>query len=159
ALGSRVDCRSDLFSVGIMAWEMATKRRFWREEKDGNAILERLVTGDFERSPRAVAPDVDPQLDAICQRALAQRADDRYASAAESRFALETFLEDRTGGQRKDIGKYVLDRFGSEKNQIGSIIQSQLADLARTSEVKPVSLVPAPLGVEGSDSLKRPAAG
>ena len=44
--------------------------------------MKRLVAGEMPPSPRAVCPSVDPKLDAICQKALSFRPEDRYATAA-----------------------------------------------------------------------------
>ena len=55
AMGQLVDRRADVFSVGIMLWEVATRRRLWKDMDDLN-IVQALVGGSLKSSPRAIDP-------------------------------------------------------------------------------------------------------
>jgi eukaryotic-like serine/threonine-protein kinase len=88
--GEAVDRRSDIFSVGVMLWEVATGRRLWRDH-DEIGVFRRLATGDLPLQPRGVQI-VHPELFQIAQRALAVDPCQRYASADEMKQEVEDFL-------------------------------------------------------------------
>lgn len=81
-----LDGRSDLYAVGVLLFEMLTGRVPFDGE-DGFAIGYRHVT---EEPPSLASYGIDgqPQLAAVLARALAKRAEDRFANAEEMRVAL-----------------------------------------------------------------------
>jgi len=81
ARGAVIDRRSDIFSLGIVLWEMVTTQRLYRGEND-LATLQLIITQP-PRLPSSVRPEVPPELERIILRALAQDPDDRYATAAQ----------------------------------------------------------------------------
>ena len=83
-----LDPRSDLFSLGVVIYEMATNRRPFASVSPADT-----VTNVLEVDPpplTKVASDRPAALQAIVQRLLAKRADDRYQSASELRDALRS---------------------------------------------------------------------
>lgn len=130
AIGQAVDRRVDIFAVGVMLWEAATGKRMWKD-KDDLQIVQALIGGDIPRSPRAVNPDVPEVLDAICQRALAQAAADRYPTAEAFRIDLEQYLID-TGilsRARRQIPAALDALFKDKRTEIRALIEKQLADV------------------------------
>jgi len=91
--GSQLDCRSDLFAVGVMLWESIARRRMWGARSDAE-IVRSLVLDDVPQIRQAL-PDVDPELARICDRSLAIRPDERYLSAEQFQTDLETYLGSR----------------------------------------------------------------
>ena len=83
-----VDARADLFSLGIMMFETLTGDwpYTWETKRD---LLGKVMKGDLERHPATRRPDVPEWLDAIVARALAHAREDRFASAAAMKAALE----------------------------------------------------------------------
>ncbi|HEX4592082.1 MAG TPA: serine/threonine-protein kinase, partial [Gemmataceae bacterium] len=77
--GHRVDGRSDIFSLGIVFYEMLTGRRPFRG--DTLSVLAEQITNDDPKPPRQIADDVPRELERICFRALSKRASDRYTTA------------------------------------------------------------------------------
>ncbi len=90
AWGERIDHRSDIFSAGIVLYEMLTSQMLYLEE-DIPRLLEMVRKADI-KPVRTLRKDVPPQLERIVMRALAKRAADRYPSAGELATDLERFL-------------------------------------------------------------------
>ncbi len=122
AFGGAIDRRSDVFAAGLLLWEAATGKRFWGELDDLD-VIRALVAGDFDPSPRSVDPSVPAALDAMCCRALASRAEDRYATAGELRDTLEAFLSESIVNARRRLGLLVAGMFAKERADVRAVIQ------------------------------------
>jgi hypothetical protein len=94
-------------------------------------VVQLLVAGDVPRSPRSVNPDVPKELDAICVKALAHKATDRYATAQEFRDDLEQYLMDTglIGSARRQIPSALDTLFKDKRAEIRAIIEKQLQSL------------------------------
>ncbi len=90
AHGRPIDRRSDLFSLGICAWEMLTGERAFRRDNDRETVLA-IRAGEIE-PPSRHAP-VDPALERVVMRALAVDPDARFGTARELREALDAYRE------------------------------------------------------------------
>ncbi|HEX5387050.1 MAG TPA: protein kinase [Gemmatimonadales bacterium] len=84
--GKPLDGRSDVYSLGVLAFEMFTGRLPFSGKTAQEAMLARLKGGP--QRLRAVRPELPSKLDAIIARALEIRPDDRYASMNEMSDAL-----------------------------------------------------------------------
>jgi eukaryotic-like serine/threonine-protein kinase len=145
AVGQHVDRRADLFSMGVILWEIATGRRLWKD-KDDLQIVHELVSGNIMASPRAVDPNVPEAMDRICQRALATKPEDRYATAEEFRADLESFLAD-TGhlvDARRKLAPSICTLFEDKRDEIRAVIEKQLMalDEKASGEFEPVAIQP-----------------
>lgn len=140
ARGETVGAASDLFSVGVFLWEASTQRRFW-DGLDDAEVAARLVSGDLHGSPRSVEPAVPVDLDRICQRALAARAEDRYASAREMREDLERHLGDGVIEARRLLGPLVLRLAGADRERIRVLVEESVRDHPPVSFVAPARTV------------------
>lgn len=87
ARGQKVDARSDLYSVGVMLYEMVAGYRYLDFTGDFLGDLEKLKT----EPPRALPLHVPPGLQQIITRALAKDPAQRYQSAEEMSAALKAF--------------------------------------------------------------------
>jgi serine/threonine-protein kinase len=90
AAGQRVDCRSDVFALGVVLYEMVTNTRLFKRPTDMqtlSAVAECQVT-----PPSQVSPRVPPELDAIVMKALARDPATRYSEALQLQVALEEWL-------------------------------------------------------------------
>ena len=79
--GRPVDRRSDLFSLGIVLYEVITGVRLFRGETPSASAT--LVTKGPVKPPQELVPDLDPQLNRLVLRLLERDPDARYQSAAE----------------------------------------------------------------------------
>ncbi|MBX3127905.1 MAG: protein kinase [Polyangiaceae bacterium] len=86
ALGSAIDHRADLYSLGVILFEGATGRRPF----DADALYEllRMHIQSEPPPPRALRPDIPPSLEAVILRALAKDPARRFQSAEEFAEAL-----------------------------------------------------------------------
>ena len=80
ALGEQVDCRSDIFSLGIVFFEMLTGVQPFTGSTPSE--LMRGILGAEIPTPSALNPLLPPELDPIVTRALSKRSDERYSAAA-----------------------------------------------------------------------------
>ena len=80
ALGEPVDQRTDIFSLGIVLFEMLTGKLPFNGPTS-TALALQIVQAPAP-SPSTLNPGLPPELDAVLQKALAKSLDNRYGSAA-----------------------------------------------------------------------------
>jgi serine/threonine protein kinase len=98
--GAGVDYRSDIFSLGIILYELTLGQRLFRGPAE---IVMKRIVDEKVAPPTALKRDFPPALELIVMRALEKRPEDRYQTAEEMRVDLEEFLADeglRTGSRR-----------------------------------------------------------
>lgn len=90
AHGQPVDGRTDIFAVGILAYEMLTMRRLFLGETDYQTV--EMVRAAEVPSIRAQNPEVPEELENIIRKSLTRDPDQRYRSASEFADDLLAFL-------------------------------------------------------------------
>ncbi|WP_437626351.1 serine/threonine protein kinase [Sorangium sp. So ce1151] len=134
ALATMVDRRADVFSMGLIFWELVVGERFWGDLSDVQ-ILQRLTFGEIPQL-RERWPAAPEALDRICSRALAMAPEDRYATAAQMREDVEAYLA--TMGRRPssaEIGRLIGETFANRRAEVRAAISDQLGRLhADTAE-------------------------
>jgi serine/threonine-protein kinase len=90
--GKQLDFRTDVFSVGIMLYLLATGSLPF-SGKNPHEVLRRITEGKFP-DPRTVGRGVDQALSRIINRALARRPDDRYPDVGPLGDDLRAYLQD-----------------------------------------------------------------
>ena len=88
--GHRVDGRSDVFSLGVVLYELLTGRRPFRADSAGDLLAQ--ITGVEARPPRQIDDAIPKELERICLKALSKRAADRYTTARDMADDLRHFL-------------------------------------------------------------------
>jgi eukaryotic-like serine/threonine-protein kinase len=93
ARGENVDQRADIFSVGILLYEMLTSKRLFYGDTDYQTV--ELVRNAKIPPIAAQNPEVEPEFEEICRKALARRTEDRFQSATDLQDALAHYLFSR----------------------------------------------------------------
>jgi formylglycine-generating enzyme required for sulfatase activity len=86
----RVDGRADIFSLGIVFYELLTGRRAFTGAPE--QVLARIADGDLE-PPRQLSPALPVELERICLKAAARQLRDRYTTAADLAADLRAWLD------------------------------------------------------------------
>ena len=83
-LGQPVDARTDIFSLGVVLYELLTRRTpfVWPGDTTVYALMQRIA-GEPHPPLRQIDPEIPAGFDRIMDRALAKRPQDRYQSASE----------------------------------------------------------------------------
>jgi serine/threonine protein kinase len=101
--GEKLDARTDLFSLGLVLYEMATGNRAFVGETA--AVVKDAIQNRQPVSVREWNSALSPMLESIANRALEKDRDKRYQSAAELRADLLTLAGERDRSQRGRSGK------------------------------------------------------
>ncbi len=86
AMGSALDARSDLFSLGIVLYELTTRRRLFRRKTESQTLFALLQ--DPIVPPTKLVRGYPEVLERVCLRSLARRPEDRFETAVEMQSAL-----------------------------------------------------------------------
>jgi serine/threonine protein kinase len=126
--GKGADYRSDIFSLGIILYEISLGQRLYRGPAEE---VMRRIAEDKIAPPTSVRRDYPPALELIVMRALEKRPADRYQSTEEMRNDLEEFLDEagfRTGPRR--LATYLRQLFAPEApvSDLGVAQARQLGD-------------------------------
>jgi len=106
AWGRPIDLRSDLFSLGIVLYELVTGSKPFLAAGSELTILE-LVRQCLITPPREVNPRVPEALDRLIMKALAREPGERYQDAGQLQRGLERILRERPPVTARDLARFL----------------------------------------------------
>ena len=151
AHGRPVDRRADLFAVGVMLWEAIAGRRY-SDPQPTHESFQRRLTG---HEPRIldVAPDTEPLLADICDRALALNPSDRFSNAEAFRNELQDYL--LLTGQRmeaSELASMMREVFAAERVAMHQVVERAMMQGGATDSM--VEALPFMRPEEGDEQEK-----
>jgi eukaryotic-like serine/threonine-protein kinase len=160
-LGTDIDARSDLYSVGVIAYELLANRRPFT---GNNAEVMRQVLSERPVNPSEHNPKISVQLDWATHKALAKKQADRFQSARE--FA-EAFVKGIEASIRQSERAAAPPTMADEPTQridpklmqaarMLAGLQQPIADIPTEPNVRPASApAPAPTRIETAAAAKK----
>ena len=97
--GHRVDGRCDIFSLGVVFYELLVGRRPFRGESQAE-LLEQITNHRAPSAPASTTTHIPKELERICLKALSKRASERYTTAKDMADDLRHFLAEQTVDQQ-----------------------------------------------------------
>ena len=144
-----LDRRSDIYSLGIVLWEMLASRRLYKYDTDFATMM--AICEEPVKRPSELRSDVSPALDAIVLTALAKDRESRFSTAAdmieaiEDLAAREHFAMSTTG-----LGKLVRELFGERPEPWLEIAARQAS-----GELQPLTVTGESVAALGTPSVMR----
>ncbi|MEO7110720.1 MAG: serine/threonine-protein kinase [Polyangiaceae bacterium] len=130
-VGDPLDARTDIFSLGIVLWELLTGRRLMNGTSTYEIMMRVLNTPS--PAPSMLVHDLPPALDAIISKALSRDPNERFASADAMRKAIRAkgALGERGIASSEDLSAVMFVLFGPEHAAKKESIQQKMASLGR----------------------------
>lgn len=156
AMGAEeLDRRADVFSAGVVTWEVLSAKRLFKADNDA-ATLTRLISDDIPALSN-VAHGIGARLSKVVAKALERDPDKRFESCAEFADALEEAgAADAQVGTSRDLAAYVAKVIGNEIAQQREAVRAWLArsepSHGELPERWPTSSVPGSGTLPGSHS-------
>jgi len=116
--GEKVDRRSDLFSLGIVFWELSTGAALFHGA-DKRAIVASISSGYTPR-PRSVNLNIPEPLEEIIMRSLATSPKSRFQSGWEMAEAIEKACDGRLPS-REDLSEMMIELFSKRRARLSRI--------------------------------------
>jgi eukaryotic-like serine/threonine-protein kinase len=99
--GHRVDGRSDVFSLGVVFYELLTGRRPFKAVSQ-DELLEQITSVEA-RPPRQYDDGIPKELERICLKSLSKRVSERYSTAGDMADDLRHFLTEAPSAAKSTV--------------------------------------------------------
>lgn len=95
--GQKVDAKTDIYSLGIIMYEMFTGRPPYIADDPMGILFQHMEAK--AKPPIEKNPELPPEIDALIRKSMARKAEDRFANMDEVRQAIEKIIQLRSDGQ------------------------------------------------------------
>jgi len=92
--GQKVDAKTDIYSLGIIMYEMFTGRPPYVADDPMGILFQRMEAK--AKPPREMNPDIPEEIEALIRKSMARKAEDRFTSMDEVRLAIEKIMQLRS---------------------------------------------------------------
>jgi Tol biopolymer transport system component/predicted Ser/Thr protein kinase len=140
ALGRAVDARSDLFSFGVLLYEMCAGEAPFRGVS-WTEVIDQILHAEPEAPSRYNAA-ISPALDVVVRKAIRKDRDERYQSAADMATDLRRLRQDPAGGGRTRRPQWLVPFAALAAIAIAAATSVALWRNSRTSTGSPPVLTP-----------------
>jgi len=139
ARGGEVDPRSDLYSLGVVLYELLTGKTPFDGETPVEIAMKHL--SNAPKPPSKLRPDIPPELDMVVLRALSKSPDDRYQSADEMEADLERVARGaRVSATTVDTATQVLRRPAAAAAAASATAATMIAPSPATAAAPPAAV-------------------
>ena len=144
ALGQDIDRRVDIFSLGVVLWELTVGQRLFKAKTEAQSLMR--ITGGNTPTPSSVLPGYPPALEAIVMRALNRDRLKRYESAGQMGDDLTRLLQstgDHIGS--REVSAFMRELLDDQYMMKEALLHSDptketnISDLRAPEEQSPVS--------------------
>lgn len=132
ARGDRPDARSDIYSSGVVLYEMLTGRLPFEGESAVSVAIQHLSS--IPLAPREINPDIPEQLELICMKAMAPDLEHRYQSADAMIADLEAFRKNPDVEMKFDLSDLRPEETDEPTRPIRTVSSHTVTVPVRTAE-------------------------
>ena len=145
----RVDGRSDIYSLGIVFYELLAGRRPYRSDSP-NEILQQIKFGDV-RPPRQFVDSIPRELERICLKALSRRLSDRYPTAKDLGDELHAYLLEQSDSQTSTLATTVGPKVDSSSPDSNATVKQPIVTPSTSSDSSSGKITIVPKGLRSFD--------
>jgi serine/threonine-protein kinase len=143
--GAAIDCRADVFALGICLYEMLSGIRLQKRASMRETL--KAVLTEPAPSLRGGKAGIPAALDDVLQRALQKRPEQRFQTAGELQDALEAFLaQSGEVASRRRIAELIQNLFPGESDDLQPTLDASDEVMAHLAQKRPaaIEVMPAP---------------
>ena len=130
--GSPPDARADVYSLGVLMYELITGRRPYRA--DNELALMRLILGGQAAPPHDFCNWVSSSLSALVMKAMAANPEQRFLSTRELRLAIDDYFRAvPSAPNNRNVADYLRSLFGEPSEELSRLGSRAPADGSRDS--------------------------
>jgi len=128
---ARIDIRSDVYSLGVVLYQVLTGRFPYEVDGSAREVLDRIVHSEPAR-PRSVSPHLDDEVETIVLKCLSKERERRYQSAGELARDVARYLAGEPIEAKRDSALYMLKK-SLRRYRLAGVVLAAFAALVATS--------------------------